>query len=150
MAHLPIKGLSDLLSELVAAGFERLSVAMQATDQSRSGQFAKVGQAYVAFAVGNTALFQLMSRVEKLDAGHERLHAARRRLRRNCHGHDKYEHPTRTDRQGRAVDLSEGQRHGGRKTRRWGGVGSRASGGRARHFKVCYTNSGKRNAWRTL
>ena len=54
MAHLPIKGLSDLLSELVAAGFERLSVAMQATDQSRSGQFAKVGQAYVAFAVGNT------------------------------------------------------------------------------------------------
>ena len=71
------KDLSDLLSELVAVGFERLTVAMQAAGQGRAGQFAAAAQAYVAFAIGNAALFQLMFRVERLNAGHERLRAAR-------------------------------------------------------------------------
>jgi AcrR family transcriptional regulator len=71
------KDLSDLLSELVAAGFERLTGTMQAAGQGRAGQFAEAAQAYVAFAIGNAALFQLMFRVERLNAGHERLRAAR-------------------------------------------------------------------------
>jgi AcrR family transcriptional regulator len=71
------KDLSDLLSELVATGFERLTVVMQAAGQGRTGQFAEAAQAYVAFAISNAALFQLMFRVERLNAGHERLRAAR-------------------------------------------------------------------------
>jgi AcrR family transcriptional regulator len=71
------KDLSDLLSELVASGFERMTVAMQTAGHGRTGQFAAAAQAYVAFAIGNAALFQLMFRVERLNAGHERLRAAR-------------------------------------------------------------------------
>jgi AcrR family transcriptional regulator len=71
------KDLSDLLSELVAAGFERLTARMQEASQGRPGQFAAVARGYAAFAIGNAALFQLMFRVEKLNAGHERLRAAR-------------------------------------------------------------------------
>ena len=69
--------LSDLLSELVATGFERLTEAVQAAGQGKAAQFTAAAQAYVAFAIGNAALFQLMFRVERLNAGHERLRAAR-------------------------------------------------------------------------
>jgi hypothetical protein len=65
------------LTELVAAGFERLTAAMQAAAQGRALQFADAAQAYVAFAIGNAALFQLMFRVERLNAGHARLREAR-------------------------------------------------------------------------
>src|SRR5579871_6391833 len=50
------KDLSDLLSELVASGFERLTAVVQAAGP----HFADAAQAYVAFAIGNPALFQLM------------------------------------------------------------------------------------------
>jgi AcrR family transcriptional regulator len=76
------KDLSDLLSAPVASGFERLTVAMQAAGQGQVGQFAEVAQAYVAFATGNAALFRPLFRVEKINAGHDRLRATRRRLRR--------------------------------------------------------------------
>jgi AcrR family transcriptional regulator len=71
------KDLVELLSELVAAGFERMTVAMQAASQVETGRFAEVAQAYVAFAIGNAALFQLMFRVERLNAGNDRLRTAR-------------------------------------------------------------------------
>jgi AcrR family transcriptional regulator len=71
------KDLSELLSELVAVGFERLAAAMQTACQDQPDKFAAVAEAYLAFAVGNPALFQLMFRVERLHAGHDRLRAAR-------------------------------------------------------------------------
>jgi AcrR family transcriptional regulator len=71
------KDLSDLLSELVAAGFERLTAVVQAAGQGETPNFADAAQAYVAFAISNAALFQLMFRVERLNAGHDRLRAAR-------------------------------------------------------------------------
>jgi AcrR family transcriptional regulator len=71
------KDLSDLLSELVAIGLERLTAAIQAAGQGEPGKFPAIAQAYLAFATGNAALFQLMFRVERLNAAHERLRTAR-------------------------------------------------------------------------
>jgi AcrR family transcriptional regulator len=70
------KDLSALISELVAVGYERLTEQMRLAYVGQPA-LQSVAKAYVAFAIDNAALFQLMFRVERLNEGHDRLRAAR-------------------------------------------------------------------------
>jgi len=70
--------LAGLLAELAASGFERLRAEMEAA-AARSPEQAldALGRCYVGFALANPALFQLMFRHERLEAGRPALVAAR-------------------------------------------------------------------------
>jgi AcrR family transcriptional regulator len=72
-------GLSGLLSELAAIGFERLRDEMRAGVPQGTPPAARrilLGRGYVRFARGNPGMFLLMFRSEKLDMNHPRLRAA--------------------------------------------------------------------------
>lgn len=79
------RDLTDLLSELAASGFDRLSSSMEkaiaTTPSPRSA-----AHAYVVFAAANPALFQLMFRGEKLDNQSSVLRTARDRALRTLGG----------------------------------------------------------------
>ena len=68
-----------LLSELAAAGFERLADAIRAKippDADPRARIAGIGQGYVSFARANPGLFLLMFRGERLDVTRPTLRAA--------------------------------------------------------------------------
>jgi AcrR family transcriptional regulator len=70
--------LAGLLAELAASGFERLRREMEAAAaESPEEALDALGRCYVAFALANPALFQLMFRHERLEAGRPVLGAAR-------------------------------------------------------------------------
>jgi AcrR family transcriptional regulator len=71
------KDLSELLSELAALGFERLTSMMQEVSPTEPNWRTAASHAYVAFAIDNPGLFSLMFRVERLNADNPRLSAAR-------------------------------------------------------------------------
>lgn len=71
---------NGFLSELAANGFEDLDVLMtryrsEAADEPYA-QFVATGRAYVDYALGHPARFQLMFSSEQLHPGNERLRAA--------------------------------------------------------------------------
>ena len=71
--------LRGLLSELAAAGFERLREEMRAAAAAQRSSEAKlhaVGAGYVRFAMAHPGLFQLMFRGERLDPERPALRAA--------------------------------------------------------------------------
>jgi AcrR family transcriptional regulator len=71
--------LAGLLAELAAAGFERLRADMEAAAAaSAAAPLDAFGRSYVRFALAYPALFQLMFRNERLEAGRPALIAARR------------------------------------------------------------------------
>ncbi|MEA3061099.1 MAG: hypothetical protein QOJ94_880 [Sphingomonadales bacterium] len=73
--------LAGLLAELAASGFERLRAGMEAAAAaSPQAPLDALGRCYVRFALANPALFQLMFRHERLEAGRPALIAARRAL----------------------------------------------------------------------
>ena len=73
--------LAGLLAELAASGFERLGAEMEAAAAaSPQAPLDALGRCYVRFALANRALFQLMFRQERLEAGRPALVAARRAL----------------------------------------------------------------------
>jgi len=74
------KDLSELLSELAALGFERLTSMMQEMDVADPNWSVAASHAYVAFAIDNPGLFSLMFRGERLNADNPRLRAARRNI----------------------------------------------------------------------
>ena len=74
------KDLSELLSELAAVGFERLTSMMQEMDVTDPNWSSAASHAYVAFAIDNPGLFSLMFRGERLNAANARLQAARRNV----------------------------------------------------------------------
>jgi AcrR family transcriptional regulator len=70
--------LTGLLSELAAVGFDRLSdgmLAAAAGEPTPQARLNAIGHAYVAFAVAEPGLFQLMFRGERLDAARPALKA---------------------------------------------------------------------------
>ncbi|HEY4305237.1 MAG TPA: WHG domain-containing protein [Gemmatimonadaceae bacterium] len=79
------RDLTDLLSELAASGFERMSASMEA-ECAKKPDPRSAAHAYVAFAVAHPALFQLMFRGEKLDNQSTTLRAARDRALRSLAG----------------------------------------------------------------
>ncbi|MEA3032348.1 MAG: hypothetical protein QOH86_364 [Sphingomonadales bacterium] len=73
--------LAGLLAELAASGFERLRAEMEAAAaESPQAPLDALGQRYVRFALAHPALFQLMFRHERLEAGRPALVDARRAL----------------------------------------------------------------------
>jgi AcrR family transcriptional regulator len=73
------RDLRGLLSELAAAGYERLGNqirAAAAANQSPEAKLHAVGAAYVRFAMSHPGLFQLMFRGERLDLQRPVLRAA--------------------------------------------------------------------------
>ena len=73
--------LSGLLSDLAAVGFTRFAAGMRTAADAETtpqGRLDAIGRAYVAFAVANPALFQLMFRGERLDAARPALRDAMR------------------------------------------------------------------------
>lgn len=73
-----------LLSACAARGFERMADAMEQNVASAGtadavDRLRAVGQAYIEFALGQRALFQLMFRRDRLDPEHEALRAAGQR-----------------------------------------------------------------------
>jgi AcrR family transcriptional regulator len=70
--------LSALLSDLAAAGFQRLADRLKAALEARGGSVRfPIPKAYVRFAMENPALFALMFREERLDAKNPSLREAR-------------------------------------------------------------------------
>jgi len=70
--------LTGLLSELAAVGFDRLSDRMlsaAAGEPTPQARLNAIGHAYVAFAVAEPGLYQLMFRGERLDAARPALKA---------------------------------------------------------------------------
>jgi AcrR family transcriptional regulator len=68
--------LTGLLSELAAVGFDRLSDRMLAAADGKPSPQARlnaIGHAYVAFAIAEPGLFQLMFRGERLDTSRPAL-----------------------------------------------------------------------------
>jgi AcrR family transcriptional regulator len=79
--HFPSVG--DLLAEIAAAGFEDLTTSMrkfaeEAPAGEAPGRLMGLGRGYVAFALGNRAVFQLMFRSETFCFDNEHFAAARR------------------------------------------------------------------------
>jgi AcrR family transcriptional regulator len=79
--HFPTAG--DLLAEIAATGFEDLTASMrkfaeEAPAGDAPGQLMGLGRGYVAFALGNRAVFQLMFRSETFSFDNEHFAAARR------------------------------------------------------------------------
>ena len=79
--HFPSVG--DLLAEIAAAGFEDLTTSMrkfaeEAPAGDAPGRLMGLGRGYVAFALGNRAVFQLMFRSETFSFDNEHFAAARR------------------------------------------------------------------------
>jgi AcrR family transcriptional regulator len=73
--------LAGLLAELAASGFDRLRAGMEAAAAGRpEAPLDALGRCYVRFALAHPALFQLMFRQERLEAGRPALVAARRAL----------------------------------------------------------------------
>lgn len=71
------KDLSELLSELAALGFERLTSMMKEVHPTEPDRRIAASRAYVTFAIDNPGLFSLMFRGERLNADNHRLGAAR-------------------------------------------------------------------------
>jgi AcrR family transcriptional regulator len=71
------KDLAELLSELAAVGYERLAGMLRGPEEDRRSRRFSTARAYVAFAIDNTALFQLMFRLERLNIENPRFRAAR-------------------------------------------------------------------------
>jgi AcrR family transcriptional regulator len=74
------KDIGGLLSDVAAYGFDSLRALME-RKQARAGADAKlklraVGAAYIEYALANRALFQLMFRSDRVNAGSERLKSA--------------------------------------------------------------------------
>jgi AcrR family transcriptional regulator len=76
------RDLPDLLSELAASGFDRLSAVIE-TQIEKEPDPRSAAHAYVAFASANPALFQLMFRGERLDNQSSVLRTARDRALRS-------------------------------------------------------------------
>ena len=79
--HFPTVG--DLLAEIAAAGFEDLTTSMrQFAEEAPAGDapgcLMGLGRGYVAFALGNRAVFQLMFRSETFSFDNEHFAAAGR------------------------------------------------------------------------
>jgi AcrR family transcriptional regulator len=79
--HFPTVG--DLLAEIAATGFEDLTTSMlRFAEEARAGdapgRLMGLGRGYVAFALGNRAVFQLMFRSEMFTFDNEHFAAARR------------------------------------------------------------------------
>jgi AcrR family transcriptional regulator len=79
--HFPTVG--DLLAEIAAAGFEDLTTSMrkfaeEAPAGDAPGCLMGLGRGYVAFSLGNRAVFQLMFRSETFSFDNEHFAAARR------------------------------------------------------------------------
>lgn len=75
------RGLSGLVSAIVAEGFRRHAAAMRAemaaAPDDPESQAVAAGEGYCAFAVAHPALFKLMFASERSDPADEDLHAAK-------------------------------------------------------------------------
>ncbi|KJV32571.1 hypothetical protein VI08_12505 [Luteibacter yeojuensis] len=69
--------LTGLLTALAADGFRRFGEALRAAVTAPDARRWDGARAYIAFAVANPALFQLMFRTDRLDDANESLRAAR-------------------------------------------------------------------------
>ncbi len=79
--HFPTAG--DLLAEIAATGFDDLTASMrrlaeQAAAADAAGRLIGLGRGYVAFALANRAVFQLMFRRDAFSADNEHFAAAAR------------------------------------------------------------------------